>query len=121
MGVLLGGKFFNGREIITKLKKGPLGTCAVIGISTKFVVVVLNTVFKSIYRHAALHCPGYLALIGSDDQSWGWNLVDNTVVHNGEILGKYPRLLNNTPKYQVINVVKPINSFPIARLANEFV
>lgn len=52
------------------------------------------------YRHAALHCPGYLPLLGSDDQSWGWNLVDNTLMHNGEQLGVYPRA-NNPPKYQV--------------------
>lgn len=66
--------------------EGPLGTCAVIGVAT---------------RHAAVHCPGYIALIGSDDQSWGWNLVDNTIMHNGQSYGKYPRLFNNTPKYQI--------------------
>lgn len=40
--------------------EGPLGTVAVIGIATK---------------HAAMHCPGYVALLGSDDQSWGWYVV----------------------------------------------
>ncbi|EPB72072.1 ribosomal protein L3 [Ancylostoma ceylanicum] len=65
--------------------EGPLGTVAVVGVAT---------------RHAALHCPGYLPLLGSDDQSWGWNLVDNTLIHNGEQLGVYPRV-NNPPKYQV--------------------
>lgn len=65
--------------------EGPLGTVAVVGVAT---------------RHAALHCPGYLPLLGSDDQSWGWNLVDNTLMHNGEQLGVYPRA-NNPPKYQV--------------------
>ncbi|VDM55083.1 unnamed protein product [Angiostrongylus costaricensis] len=65
--------------------EGPLGTVAVVGVAT---------------RHAALHCPGYLPLLGSDDQSWGWNLVDNTLMHNGENLGVYPRV-NNPPKYQV--------------------
>ncbi|KAK6022167.1 50S ribosomal protein L3 [Ostertagia ostertagi] len=65
--------------------EGPLGTVAVVGVAT---------------RHAALHCPGYLPLLGSDDQSWGWNLVDNTLIHNGEQLGVYPRS-NNPPKYQV--------------------
>jgi F-box protein 45 len=43
---------------------------------------------------------GYIALIGSDDQSWGWNLVDNHLLHNGDSQGNYP-LLNNAPKYQV--------------------
>ncbi|CAJ0942675.1 unnamed protein product, partial [Mesorhabditis belari] len=65
--------------------EGPLGTVAVIGLATK---------------HAALHCPGYVPLIGSDDQSWGWNLVDNNLLHNGQSLGIYPAV-NNPPKYQV--------------------
>uniref|UniRef100_A0A1I7U347 F-box/SPRY domain-containing protein 1 n=1 Tax=Caenorhabditis tropicalis TaxID=1561998 RepID=A0A1I7U347_9PELO len=64
---------------------GPLGTVAVIGFATK---------------HAALHCNGYIALLGSDDQSWGWNLVDNVLMHNGSPLGVYPKM-NNPPKYEV--------------------
>ena len=44
---------------------------------------------------------GYLALLGSDDQSWGWNLVDNHLLHNGDCQGNYPQL-NNAPKYEVI-------------------
>jgi len=35
--------------------EGPLGTSAVIGVASK---------------HAAMHSPGYLPLIGSDNQSW---------------------------------------------------
>lgn len=62
-----------------------MGTVAVIGISTK---------------EAALQCHGYVALLGSDDQSWGWNLVENHLLHNGDMQGNYP-LLNNAPKYQV--------------------
>lgn len=65
--------------------EGPLGTVAVIGIATK---------------DAPLQCPGYVALLGSDDQSWGWNLVDNHLLHNGDAQGTYP-ILNNPPKYQV--------------------
>lgn len=49
-------------------------------------------------RHAALHCPGYVALIGSDDQSWGLNLVENSLLHNGKRLGCYPRT-SNAPKF----------------------
>lgn len=64
---------------------GPLGTVAVIGFATK---------------HAALHCTGYIALVGSDEQSWGWNLVDNVLMHNGTQLGIYPKM-NNPPKYEV--------------------
>ncbi|PAV76100.1 hypothetical protein WR25_21568 [Diploscapter pachys] len=63
--------------------EGPLGTVAVIGFATK---------------HAALHCPGYIPLLGSDDQSWGWNLVDNSLLHNNKTLGVYPKI-NNPPKY----------------------
>ena len=51
-------------------------------------------------RHAALQCAGYIALLGSDDQSWGWNLVDNVLMHNGTQLGVYPKM-NNPPKYEV--------------------
>ena len=47
-----------------------------------------------------MHCPGYVPLLGSDDQSWGWNLVDNNLLYNGEQYGVYPRV-NNPPKYQV--------------------
>ncbi|KAF1761720.1 hypothetical protein GCK72_009976 [Caenorhabditis remanei] len=64
---------------------GPLGTVAVVGFATK---------------HAALQCAGYIALLGSDDQSWGWNLVDNVLMHNGTQLGVYPKI-NNPPKYEV--------------------
>ena len=63
-----------------------LGTVAIIGISTK---------------DAILQCHGYAPLLGWDDQSWGWNLVDNYLLHNGDAHGCYP-LLTNAPKYQVI-------------------
>lgn len=62
-----------------------MGTVAVIGVSTK---------------QAPLQCQGYAGLLGSDEYSWGWNLVDNILLHNGETQGEYP-LLNNSPKYQV--------------------
>lgn len=65
--------------------EGPLGTVAVIGIATK---------------RASMQCQGYVALLGSDDQSWGWNLVDNNLLHNGEVNGNFPQC-NNAPKYQV--------------------
>ncbi|VDD86347.1 unnamed protein product [Enterobius vermicularis] len=65
--------------------EGPLGTVACIGVATKY---------------AALHCEGYIPLLGSDDQSWGWNLVDNVLFHNNEQISTYPHV-NNPPKYQV--------------------
>lgn len=77
--------FSQGRHAWEVMWEGPLGTVAVVGIST---------------REAALQCPGYVALLGTDDQSWGWNLVDNHLLHKGDAIGSYP-LLNNAPKYQV--------------------
>jgi F-box protein 45 len=65
--------------------EGPLGTVAVIGLATK---------------KASLHNLGYVSLLGGDDQSWGWNLVDNHLIHNGDSQGNYPTL-NNAPTYQV--------------------
>ncbi|CAH0389420.1 unnamed protein product [Bemisia tabaci] len=77
--------FGHGRHSWEVFWEGPLGTVAVIGIATE---------------EATLQCQGYVALLGSDDQSWGWNLVDNHLLHNGDTQGNYP-LLNNAPKYQV--------------------
>lgn len=64
--------------------EGPLGTVAVVGVAT---------------RDAPLQSPGYVPLLGSNSESWGWNLVDNHLLHNGECLGSFP-LQNNAPKYQ---------------------
>lgn len=77
--------FSEGRHAWEIWWEGPLGTVAVIGIATK---------------RAAMQCQGYVALLGSDDQSWGWNLVDNNLLHNGEVNGNFPQC-NNAPKYQV--------------------
>ena len=86
--------FKQGRHCWEVVWEGPLGTIAVIGLATK---------------NANLQHHGYSALIGGDDQSWGWNLVDNHLLHNGDSGGNFP-LLNNAPKYQVwINFL--INNF----------
>ncbi|CAB3258879.1 unnamed protein product [Arctia plantaginis] len=77
--------FYYGRHAWEIIWEGPLGTVAVVGIST---------------RDAPLHCQGYIGLLGADGEGWGWNLVDNNLLHNGVLHGKYP-LLNNCPKYQV--------------------
>lgn len=77
--------FNQGRHAWEVMWEGPLGTVAVVGIST---------------RDAALQCSGYVALLGADEHSWGWNLVDNHLLHKGDAIGSYP-LLNNAPKYQV--------------------
>lgn len=77
--------FRTGRHCWEVWWEGPLGTVAVIGLATK---------------EAAMQCHGYVSLLGSDTHSWGWNLVDNLLLHNGDNQGNYP-LLNNAPKYQV--------------------
>ncbi|XP_024230371.1 F-box/SPRY domain-containing protein 1 isoform X1 [Oncorhynchus tshawytscha] len=82
--------FSEGRHAWEIWWEGPLGTVAVIGIATK---------------RAAMQCQGYVALLGSDNQSWGWNLVDNNLLHNGEVNGNFPQC-NNAPKYQC-NGVRP--------------
>ncbi|KAH9388340.1 F-box/SPRY domain-containing protein 1 [Tyrophagus putrescentiae] len=64
--------------------RGPLGTVAVVGVATK---------------EATLQAAGYVPLIGSNVHSWGWNLVENSLVHGGHCTGAYPRLAN-APRYQ---------------------
>jgi F-box protein 45 len=61
----------------------------------------LNILSKNNCQNPCSQTHGYIALLGSDDQSWGWNLVDNHLLHNGDSQGNYP-MLNNAPKYQVI-------------------
>ncbi|XP_002740114.1 F-box/SPRY domain-containing protein 1-like [Saccoglossus kowalevskii] len=77
--------FNSGRHAWEIWWEGPLGTVAVVGIATKI---------------APMQCHGYVALLGGDDQSWGWNLVDNYLIHNGDNQGNFPQC-NNAPKYEV--------------------
>ncbi|KRX48462.1 F-box/SPRY domain-containing protein 1 [Trichinella murrelli] len=76
--------FITGRHAWLVWWNRPLGTVAVLGVASK---------------HAALHCAGYIPLLGSDEQGWGWNLVDNTLLHNGFAVNAYPQG-NNPPHYQ---------------------
>lgn len=85
--------FRNGRHCWEVWWEGPLGTVAVVGIATKM---------------AHLQCHGYVALMGADRESWGWNLVDNHLLHNGDTQGNYPQL-NNAPIYQVISSIRTSN------------
>ncbi|KFM82020.1 F-box/SPRY domain-containing protein 1-like isoform X1 [Stegodyphus dumicola] len=84
--------FRTGRHCWEVWWEGPLGTVAVIGIATK---------------EAPVQCPGYVALLGSNAESWGWNLVDNHLLHNGDSQGNYPQL-NNAPKYQQVMDFAPM-------------
>jgi len=93
--------FSEGRHAWEVWWEGPLGTVAVIGIATK---------------RAAMQCQGYVALLGSDDQSWGWNLVDNNLLHNGEVNGSFPQC-NNAPKYQVRGAWRGLEAPPCLTVA----
>ncbi|KAG9275821.1 F-box/SPRY domain-containing protein 1 [Astyanax mexicanus] len=95
--------FTEGRHAWEIWWEGPLGTVAVIGIATK---------------RAPMQCQGYVALLGSDDQSWGWNLVDNNLLHNGEVNGNFPQC-NNAPKYQIGERIRVILDMDDKTLAFE--
>ncbi|XP_050403728.1 F-box/SPRY domain-containing protein 1 [Patella vulgata] len=84
--------FKSGRHCWEVWWEGPLGTVAMIGLAAK---------------GTPTQCQGYVPLVGCDDQSWGWNLVDNHLFHNGDSQGNYPQL-NNAPKYQVGEKIKVI-------------
>ncbi|XP_022181860.1 F-box/SPRY domain-containing protein 1-like [Myzus persicae] len=75
----------NGKHVWEITWTEPLGTVAMVGVSTK---------------EAPVYCGGYLPLLGSTKHSWGWNLSDNVLLHNAEPHGEYP-LLKNAPKYQI--------------------
>ena len=67
--------FSRGRHYWTVCWDGPsYGSAAVVGVATKC---------------AALHGEGYFALLGSDQQSWGWNIPGHVITHNG-MVDAYP-------------------------------
>ena len=57
------------------------GTHAVVGVATD---------------EAPLHSRGYRGLVGSNDQSWGWDLGRNMLYHNAEEVETFPLFLNNS-------------------------
>ncbi|XP_032887534.1 F-box/SPRY domain-containing protein 1 isoform X1 [Amblyraja radiata] len=95
--------FSEGRHVWEIWWEGPLGTVAVIGVATK---------------RAPLQCQGYVALLGGDDQSWGWNLVDNNLLHGGDSAGSFPQC-NNAPKYQIGERIRVILDMEDKTLAFE--
>ena len=63
--------FSRGRHYWTVSWEGPsYGSAAVVGVATK---------------SAPLHGEGYYALLGSDEQSWGWNISGQVTTHNGMV------------------------------------
>lgn len=73
-------------EVYWKTEKR--GTHAAIGVATK---------------DAPLHTIGYHSLLGSNDQSWGWNLVRNKLNNgsNGRDGVTYPAWLKPNEKFLV--------------------
>ena len=56
---------------------GPkFGSSAVVGVATK----------KSV-----LHGEGYYSLLGSDHESWGWDLSEGVLHYNGKVIRNYPQ------------------------------
>uniref|UniRef100_A0A8C4N4Z1 F-box/SPRY domain-containing protein 1 n=1 Tax=Eptatretus burgeri TaxID=7764 RepID=A0A8C4N4Z1_EPTBU len=95
--------FSDGRHAWEVWWEGPLGTVAVVGVAT---------------RRAPLQSQGYVALLGSDEQSWGWNLVENQLLHGGEVGGTFPQC-NNAPRYQIGERIRVILDMEDRTLAFE--
>jgi len=50
-------------------------------------------------KQAPMICSQYLPLLGATRHGWGWNLVDNVLLHEALSRGNYP-LSNYAPRYQ---------------------
>ncbi len=56
---------------------GPeFGSNAVVGVATE---------------HAQLNANGYVPLLGSNENSWGWDLSKSILIHNEKMFGSYPK------------------------------
>ncbi len=42
------------------------------------------------------HGEGYTNLLGSTESSWGWNIKNNKLLHNGQTIGNYPKDESNS-------------------------
>jgi len=79
--------FDSGRHAWEILWQGPLGTVAMVGVATK---------------NEPMRMSGYKPLLGSSNQSWAWNLVDNYLFHDGSRRNRYPTCNNaNSSQYHV--------------------
>lgn len=69
--------FSHGQHYWTVIWHGPsFGSNAVVGVATKM---------------CPLHGEGYYSLLGSDSESWGWDMPKKCIKHSGETIGDYPR------------------------------
>lgn len=82
------------------------GTHAVIGVATK---------------KAALHCAGYHSLVGSNSESWGWDLGRNKLFHNEKIFNgrSYPKNLGPDETFVVPDAIRMILDMDEGTLAFE--
>jgi len=82
------------------------GTHAVVGIATK---------------KASLHCAGYHCLVGSNTESWGWDLGRNKLFHNEKTVScqTYPRNLGPDANFVVPDTIRCILDMDDGTLAFE--
>ncbi|VVC25090.1 Concanavalin A-like lectin/glucanase domain,SPRY domain,F-box domain,B30.2/SPRY domain [Cinara cedri] len=73
--------YMNGKHVweITWIK--PPRTVAMVGVST---------------QGEPIHQCDYVPLLGIDKYSWGWNLSNNVLLHNGIKQGSYPSIKNTS-------------------------
>lgn len=70
--------FSHGQHYWTIIWHGPsFGSNAVVGVATKM---------------CPLQGEGYYSLLGSDSESWGWDLSKKWLQHDGKSLESYPRV-----------------------------
>ena len=77
--------FSRGRHAWEVIWEGTLGIVGVVWIAT---------------RRAEMRAQGSVPLLGQDEHSWGWNLVENSLLHAGDSHGNFP-VISNAPRYQV--------------------
>ena len=68
--------FQSGRHCWDVWWEQSMGSHAVVGVALK---------------QAPMQDRGYISLVGNNLYSWGWNLVDNLLYHNGRSNGKFPK------------------------------
>jgi len=82
------------------------GTHAVVGIATK---------------KAGLHCAGYHCLVGSNTESWGWDLGRNKLFHNEKVVSSqtYPKNLGSDANFIVPDTIRCILDMDVGELSFE--
>lgn len=82
------------------------GTHAVVGVATK---------------KAGLHCAGYHCLVGSNSESWGWDLGRNKLFHNEKVVSSqtYPKNLGPDASFIVPDTIRCILDMDVGKLSFE--